>query len=129
MLPRGRTLHAAWPAPAVNIVLHVKSLNGQCIPGCFYEADPGQIQPTAFESHKSRWLPLDHRLHKSHIAPLLGTLSDLLQMLSPNFVKQILVRSSLQLESHSWLPVESMLHKKNTPGAACQRHCSLEIGA
>ncbi len=52
------------------------------------------------------------QIHRSHVRPLLGTLSDLFRMLSPSSVKQIPVRSSLQLQllsriSQIWLPVDS----------------------
>ncbi len=51
---------------------------------------------------------------------LLGTLSDLFRMLSPSSVKQIPVRSSLQLQllsriSQIWLPVDS----KSTDRTLC----------
>ncbi len=57
------------------------------------------------------------KMHRSHVRPLLGTLSDFFQMLSPSSAKQIPVRSSLQLQlssrmSHIWLPVDS---KSTTP--------------
>ncbi len=53
-----------------------------------------------------------HAFQNSHVRPLLGTLSDLFRMLSPSSVKQIPVRSSLQLQllsriSQIWLPVDS----------------------
>ncbi len=59
----------------------------------------------------------------SHVRPLLGTLSDLFRMLSPSSVKQIPVRSSLQLQllsriSQIWLPVDS---KSTDPRIEVQR--------
>ena len=58
-------------------------------------------------------------LHRSHVRPLLGTLSDLFRRLSPRFVKQIPFRSSLQHQllsriSQIWLSVDS----KSTIGSA-----------
>ncbi len=58
-------------------------------------------------------------IQRSHVRPLLGTLSDLFRMLSPSSVKQIPVRSSLQLQllsriSQIWLPVDSKSRERET---------------
>ncbi len=69
---------------------------------------------------------------QSHVRPLLGTLSDLFRMLSPSSVKQIPVRSSLQLQllsriSQIWLPVDSKSTDPRIPSVCPQRmHVSVE---